>query len=242
MLARVMDARSVRSLGALVLLIAAAAFLFLHSSFFRVRAVRVSGHRQLDAAHVAGLAGVREGDNLWDTSPTTVENRLRQDPWIASAKVSRSLPGVWEVVVTERRAVAAVRYHGRFLALDGHGVSLGVVDELPRLNVPLVSGAEARDVVLGRVYPVADVSAALSAIAAMRPETVAALSEIQLGQGTDMTLYLEGALRVEMGRAPDVGARVADLEAILADLRRRGLSAQYVDLRFAGQPVVKLRE
>lgn len=242
MLARLLDARSVRGLAGLALAAAAAGFLFLHSAFFQVRAIRVSGNVQLDAAHVAALTGVSIGENLWDVASETVAGRLQQDPWIASAKVARRLPGAWEVEVAERRVVAAVPYHRRFLALDPQGVALGVVDELARLDVPLITGAAGRDIVLGRVYPVPEVSAALAAIGAMRPESVKSVSEVHLGRDSQMTLYLQGGLRVEVGQASDVRSRVSDLEAILADLRRRGLSAQYIDLRFFGQPVVRLRD
>lgn len=242
MFGRLVAARPVRGLAALVLVAAAAGFFLLNSAFFQVRAVRVTGNVQLDAAHIAALTGVRIGDNLWDASPNAIADRLRQDPWIASAKVARRFPGTWEVQVSERRVAAAVPYHRRFLALDAQGVALGVVDELARLDVPLITGAAGRDIVLGRVYPAPEVSAALAAIGAMRPETVKAVSEVHLDGAAQMTVYLEGGLRVEVGQASDVRARVSDLEAILADLRRRGLTARYIDLRFSGQPVVRLRD
>lgn len=219
-----------------------AAFLFLHSAYFRVREIRVTGHAVLDARHVAGLTGVRIGDNLWELSPRRLSSRLLQDPWIERAVVRRQWPGTLRVEIAERAVAAAVPYYRRFLALDRQGVALGVVDQIARLDAPVITGPPALDLVLGRVHPAPEVSRALLALDLLGPELARAVAEVHLGAAGEMTIYLSGGTRVEVGQDGDLERKVTDLRAILADLRNRRLTVEYVDLRYEGQPVVKLRE
>ena len=63
------------------------------SSLFHLRHLEVVGTTSLTRAEVARLAALSSSTNVLWLDPGAVERRLEADPWVATATVSRRLPG-----------------------------------------------------------------------------------------------------------------------------------------------------
>jgi cell division protein FtsQ len=94
------------------------------SPVFAARHVEVTGTSRLTRGEVLRIAGVGPGTPLFWLRPGSVERRLEHDRWIASADVSRSLPGTLRISIRERRPVAQVHVPSGFLVLAGDGTVL----------------------------------------------------------------------------------------------------------------------
>ena len=110
-------------LGAIVAFVAVGTvYLAVESPLLDVDHVRITGVQHLDAATVASAASVRPGAPLLRVDTGAVAARVERLPWVASATVSRALPGTLRITVTERVPVAWVRRddaHVALLAVDG---------------------------------------------------------------------------------------------------------------------------
>ncbi len=227
---------------ALATAVSVGTFLFLHSAAFRVQTVTVEGTSRLGTAEVRALLGLDPGAYLWRADPEALAERLRQHPLIAQARVTRVWPRGLRVQVRERVASAIVGYYRYYLALDTQGVALEMVDSLNALDLPLITGADAPWAVLGEVYPSAAVNPPLQIIASLAPERRRQVEELHVDGAGDITLYLAGGRRVLWGQAERLQEKTAALQTILLDAEKKKLNLLYIDLRYRGQPVVKLKE
>jgi cell division protein FtsQ len=105
--------------------------------YFAVREVVVRGQGRLTPEHIRSRAGLEPGMSIWDVDGPGAAARLRQEPWIRSARVRRELPHRVFVTVREERPVA-------ILATDGRGGGLYYVSSHGRIFAGLASG-DARD-------------------------------------------------------------------------------------------------
>lgn len=76
---------SLRAVWTLLLLIAVAAAI-LHFGVFRIREIRVTGNRNISAADVIRLSGIRQGQSILTLSEKETERRLTGDASAEAAK------------------------------------------------------------------------------------------------------------------------------------------------------------
>ncbi len=102
-------------LGALILYV-----VFLHTAYFNLHHVEVTGNRRLSRAEIIEAAEVHSGVNLLTVDLNAVTDKLRRHPWVRAAVVYRRLPGQMIIEVDERtpRAILAA---GKLYYLDEQG-------------------------------------------------------------------------------------------------------------------------
>jgi cell division protein FtsQ len=76
------------------------------SPAFAIDKIELKGLVRMERAELLAAAGIAEGRNVFEHSPSDVQARLLKHPWIAEASVSRRLPGSFALSVREREPVA----------------------------------------------------------------------------------------------------------------------------------------
>jgi cell division protein FtsQ len=76
------------------------------SSAFAIDKIEIAGLTRMERAEVLATAGIAEGRNVFEHSPSEVQARLLKHPWVAEASVSRRLPGSFAIRLREREPVA----------------------------------------------------------------------------------------------------------------------------------------
>lgn len=106
------------------------------ASFFQVRKIEVQGASRVSADEVQALVRKEvEKTGVWQADLKEINAGLEKLPWIKTAIVSRVLPDVIRVRITERVPRAVVRTaSGRFRWLDEDAVMLG--EMLPTDQIP----------------------------------------------------------------------------------------------------------
>jgi cell division protein FtsQ len=239
--------RRVRRIG-LALAVVAALFGLAHlpwktlrERFAIVTEVRVEGVHYLDARAVAEAAGLATGQDLFRVDLARARQALRLHPRIAAVEVTRRWPRGIRVRVRERAPVLLVR-HGEAWEMDSTGVllaplALGVV-----ADVPLLSGVSFESLPAGAQVRTPDVARGLAWVAALHARELQLLgqvSEVDVGDAQATLLHLASGTRVR-GPAWPPGVRdLSALRTVLADLARRGQTAEEVDVRFRNQVIVR---
>ena len=96
---------------ALVVLVVAGAIGVFALSFtdaFAVKNIEAQPTEHLDVDSIRRLSGVDEHTTLLNVDGHEIETRLKKNPWVASAKVSREFPETLRIEITERRVGAVV--------------------------------------------------------------------------------------------------------------------------------------
>jgi POTRA domain-containing FtsQ-type protein len=191
--------------------------------FFGVRRVDVVGARYLaPAAVVAGL-GLRPEASVFDDLEALREHLLLV-PGVASAKVTRRLPGTLVVAIVEREPVALADGPDGLVALDATARPLPYDPTAAPVDAPIVERAD---------------SALLAALETIRTSDLGFFAGVAAARtrGGEVVLDL-GTGRARLG-LPVEPAIVQQVSAVERDLAVRALPWRELDARFHGWVVVR---
>ena len=116
---------------------------------FEVTTLQVSGVKH--APRLAIYSAVLDGrtNSMLAIDLDDVRERLRENPWIADASVSRHLPDTLNIVVQERKPVAIWQHQSRLSVIDVYGRVLETERVKQFMKLPLVVGPEANQNTMG---------------------------------------------------------------------------------------------
>jgi cell division septal protein FtsQ len=208
------------------------------SERFALAGVDVRGVQQLTEDDVARAVRPSFGQNVFQLSLDSIEQRLRAEPWVADVSVKRQLPDHLVVEIDEHRAVAVVDLDGLYLAdASGRVFKRADLSRGEARGLPVVTGVS-RDLYRRTAGEAEElIRAALSAATtyaavAGRP----ALGEVHRDPDHGLTLYTrKPVVAIHVGRPARPGEldrRLALFDAAWAALsraERAALSAIHLD-------------
>lgn len=188
---------------------------------FAVREVRVNETTRLREEDVLAVAAVAPGDRLLSIDTDAVAARVASHPWVAAVRVSRELPSVLAIDVTERSAAAVAVLGGLYLLDEsGHPFKRATLDEADGLVS--ITGISRLQYSAFRDASAAAYREALAILDEYRsPDSSKArppLSEIHIDPhyGFSLVLY-DGGAEIRLGRG-DYTDKLERLDRILAGL------------------------
>ncbi|MSP24526.1 MAG: FtsQ-type POTRA domain-containing protein, partial [Myxococcales bacterium] len=117
---------------------------------FAVRTVVVEGASRLSSHVIAEAGGVLPGTNVFAIDEGQVEARLKQLPWVLTVKVSKELPDVVRVLVTEHEPRLLVALDGELYLVDHKGEIFKALGDGDPSDFPVVTGIAKDEVVRDR--------------------------------------------------------------------------------------------
>jgi cell division protein FtsQ len=214
---------------------------------FALRTLQVEGNVRLSPQEVAERGGLALGDNVFALDLVAVERALANEPWIASVQVRRKLPGSVTVVLTEHDPVALVSLESRLYLVSRQGRVFKEVAPNDPLDLPVVTGLTARDVVSDREGVEKEVERALDVIDELGKSPIGQRFPVQ-----EIHLERDGSLQAIVGRdaialhlgKPPVRGKLEQAARVLDEIAARKAQPSIVFLDNEGSPervVVRLR-
>jgi cell division protein FtsQ len=213
-------------LTAFVVLLVGAAM----SPLLDIRQVQVVGSGS--AAHEAAIrraSGLHVGDSIVTVRSGSAARRVDDLPWVATANVSRHLPHIVRITVTERDPVAWVRSGSGAVVVDPTGRVLWRADAPPS-GLPELVGVADIGKPGGLVRPVVLPATA----AALGPDLGSRAATVQLDDGT-VTVQVGGGPQLRFGAPTQLVAKARVASAVLAALGSSPVS--YIDVTVPAAPV-----
>lgn len=214
---------------------------------FAVRTVAVDGASRLSAEEVARHAGLAVGDNVFSIELDEVRQKLEAHPWIASARVSRKLPGAVMVSVVEHEPKALVSVADALYLVDAKGAVFKEVGADDAFDLPLVTGVAADKIVADREGVEAKLRDALALVDDVSRSELAKrhpLQEVHLEKdGTVLVIVGSEAIALHLGRPPYKG-KLEQASRVLDEMGKRKAQASTVFLDNDASPervVVRMR-
>lgn len=238
---RLMRIAQVLGVLALVVVLAHVPWSDLRKRHAVVTGVRVHGAHYLEAARIAAIAGVKDGDDLLRLDPDRCRQALLMDSRIAAARVHHGFLRTLVIDVTEREPVLLV-LHGVPWEIDSSGVLLEPLERGAVADVPLLVGPSFRDVPAGAAVRCPEVERGLQWMRALSQRDLqlsGQISEIDVSDPLRTSLTLMSGTRVVAPTWPPAPQRLAMLRVVLADLGQKHIRADEVDVRFKGQVIVR---
>lgn len=168
------------------------------------------------------LSGVKVGDNMFERTGHKVKEALTENKYIADVKVSRELPNIYKIKITERQPVIAVSYNGKYIILDEEGYAVDEADST--MHATLVTGIKINKYELGEI-PKFDDSANFKEAG----ELIKAVNDsgmffkkVELGSSMTVKGYVTDTM-VCSGQSSDIISQLEEIKAVLYDLDQKGI-------------------
>ncbi|HEY6911123.1 MAG TPA: FtsQ-type POTRA domain-containing protein [Myxococcales bacterium] len=209
------------------------------SEAFALRRVVFTGLVHAREPALLEASGLAQGKNLFRLDLARAARALQAQPWVASARLERRLPGTVLVAVTEHRPAALVRF-GALYVLDEEGRIFKRAEPDDRLDLPIIAGLS-RDAWLDRKPELQlRLYGALHLLDTWQAAgfALASLSELRLDEGGGFTLFDRGGgslQEIRLGQN-DISLELQRLTQIRAALARRGERATRIDLDNPARP------
>lgn len=189
---------------------------------FDIKAVSISGLKELSQTQVLDLAGIGPKNSLAFLSVRDVRARLMQSPFIQDASVRKLFPSQLELKITEREPFALWQKDGKIVVIARDGTVLDPADPEQFGNLPFVVGEDAN-------LHAEDYAALVDSFGDLRGQVKAGVFvagrrwNLRLASGLDIKLPNEQPLKavqkiIELNRL----ARILDKDINSIDLRQPG--------------------
>jgi len=230
-----------------LLLILICVYLFIHSSFFAIDEIYVTGLQNVAKNEIIQLSGLSSGMNIFTINETLASKAVEMHPLIKSSKIVRHLPRKIEIQVQERKVWALIPYQGGLLCVDEEGICIDKLNYFSLLNYPVISMDKLPErVILGQAVEEKGVKLARKVWNALNSEQRKQISQIHYqNEKGEIIIYTNEGTEIKWGQDDRMEEKTVSFDQILKlekDMIEKGNDAlEYVDLRFKGQPVVKTK-
>ena len=214
------------------------------TQYFSIQNIEVDGTDHLRPEKIINQAGIAKGDNLLGINLRKIRKRILTNPWVKEVRISREIPDVLRIDITEYKPEAIAEIENETYLLNREGWLFKTVNDEDPKNLPFISGISYTDV------PIADFPAS-SQFEAIREvlelgRTEKALipakkiRQIYMDRELGLTLEVfEPAVVIQIGYG-NYSQKYRNLKHVLAHLQNGNESFEInaVDLRDLDQIVV----
>jgi cell division protein FtsQ len=209
------------------------------SEAFAIREIRFQGLSHATEQDLLHRSGLKPGDNLFRADLAKAGRAMQANPWVASARLARRLPGQVVATVVEHRPAALVQLGGLYL-LDDEGRLFKKAAPEDKVDLPIVTGlsrdgwADRKPELQLRLFGALHLLDTWQAAG----NALAAVSEVRLDEDGGYTLFAHDGTAVQEVRlgSTDISLKLQRLAQVRAALARRGERASRIDLDNPARP------
>lgn len=231
----------------LSLIILICVYLFLHSSFFNVNKVYVTGLNQLTEDEILRLSEISEGVNIFEVNNRLAAKAVELHPMVKEASIIRHLPRKLEIRVSERKVWAVIPYNNQGLFIDEEGICIDRRANYSLLDYPIITmETMPAKINLGQAVNAKGITEIRKLWKAMEPEQRKFISDFRFINSKDEIIaYTVKGTEIKFGNTERLEEKIKFFQYVITlenNMEKDGSDVlEYVDLRYKGQPVIKTK-
>lgn len=201
------------------------------NKFLPVGEIVFYGNTHLSDSELRAMTGIK-GEGILHLQGKTISERLLKSPWIRNVSIRKDMPGRISVKIQEAAPFAILEMKGRAFLVDERGKMLEETDSaVPFLPVITADPFKDKDNFMEAIH-LAKVLKEMK-IAAERNRV-----EIIADKGPEGINMIMDGLVIKIGSG-DYERKLQRLFQLEGEIKKRAITVDYVDLRFANKVVVK---
>jgi cell division protein FtsQ len=198
----------------------------LSTPYFEVREASVRGLKELTEKDILTLAAIPPQQNLLAVNTDVLVKRISANRWVKNVYVGRELPNRLVLEVRERIPVAMVKQASDFYLMDSEGLIFKKLGKGDEVDLPILIGIniaekESSKLLLSTLNLLKTISTS------GRYNYLGAISEVNVDDVFGLSLLTDAGLYLKLGM-DDYENKLQQLNAVLADLDKRGLNKGYI--------------
>ncbi len=170
---------------------------------FAIQRIDLRGGRRIDEGSIAGLAGIKAGQNIFALDTDAAERRLLADPWVKEVKITRQLPSTLRVELSEREAAAMASIGGHLYLVTRSGEPFKQLESGDPFDLPVITGISGQNMARDRKREIERIALGLDVLKnyeRVPMSHVHPAQEVHVAAGGDATLVVgKSAIVLELG-------------------------------------------
>lgn len=118
--------------------LACAIIFFMMTPLFNISEINIVGNNAISKETIVSLSDLKIGDNIYKNNKKEVRKKIKQNAYIESVNIKRSIPNKVEITVKERTATYMLEYANSFAYINNQGYILEISDT--PLDIPIIKG------------------------------------------------------------------------------------------------------
>ena len=214
-----------------VLVVAA---LVIRSRTFVLGEVRVEGNEAYTDSQIAAMSGLKIGESIFSVNENAIARSFSTSSDVKLLDVRVDLPDTVTLVVSERKARAAVNCAGVILIVDEEGQIMQRMSSVPESGVIVVSGldvsvnAQGRKIESAKTWQLRDMKTVLTALEARGMMSV--MSELNLSDRYNIYLVSTSGVQIMLGDEENIPDKLVWAQAVLEKLTQEGVRRGILDV------------
>ena len=135
--------KTILKLIVLIGLISGSITFALTSPIFNIKDIKVEENNKIPSETIISLSTLQIEENIFKFYNKTIENNIKENPYVEKVSIHRKLPNTVEIKVTERVAQYAVDYMGQYAYINTQGYILEIAQT--NNNMPIIQGATTKE-------------------------------------------------------------------------------------------------
>lgn len=199
-----------------------------------IRHIVIMGNKHLTEKEIRSIIAIKEGNSIIYPSAKSLYERLKKTPWIKDAIIRKDLNGTLTIYIKESTPVAIASFNG---------VSYLIDYEAQVLEAGKIQDSATFLPVIKNIDPFKNRETIEEAVKLLNfinsKGFIKTEDEVTItgSNPDDLTLYING-FPIIVGKG-EFETKFAKYLVINAEIERRGLKVQYIDLRFPDKVIVK---
>lgn len=231
----------------LILVFLVCIYFFLHSSFFNIEKLYTTGTQQITEAEVLSIASIKEGQNIFKVDSKLSTQTIQVHPLVKNVQIIRHLPRTLEIKIVERQIWAIIPFDDYFLCIDDEGIILDKRNKVDFSTNIFVNFAKLpAQVNLGQAVEPDGVALIKQIWTSIDKSDQQLISDFYYNEKDEVVIYTINSTEIRYGnkdRLEEKQAFMAEVLKLEENYVKSGEDVlEYIDLRFKGQPIVKMKE
>ena len=212
-----------------------------NSDSFKIRKIEIEGNELISGQKIMKENELESGKRIWEVDLKSVDENIRNNPFIDTVQLERSFPDVLKIQVHEKFPIALLNFKNHFYCIDETGM---ILPSKPGklYDLPVLSGHYEGSVTVGQQIDSPNVSEELTFLKKILRERTDLYGEISevANKKDGLTLYTRnGGIPVRIGKG-GYDWKIRYLEAVIKQICQKSeiKKIKYIDLRYNNQVVV----
>ena len=103
------------------LMVVSIAIMALVTPLFKIQEIKVEGNIKVTTANIINLSGIKIGENLFKNNKKEIANNIKENTYIDSVEMKRTLPGTIDLKITERQIEYQIKLISSYIYIDQKG-------------------------------------------------------------------------------------------------------------------------
>lgn len=214
---------------------------FLQSPFFAVEYIDVSGASLISKETIIENTKIVPGNRILTINATKVAKRLLEKyHLLRSVEIKKIFPRILKITVEERSHYISLLSGEMLYAVDDEGVVLYEIEDPANVKLPVIT-LEGYLLSPGIQLKGEQIKSVLLSVPVIRKYFSGKEVAVVVLKSGEIEIELDPSTKIKLGYPTDLSSKFALLPALLKKVEEKKLVIQYIDLRFANTPVVKMK-